>query len=421
MAEAGSTKTFLDMNRYQWTVLFAAWLGWGFDVFDGLLFNYVAPNCVPTLLGIPIGSPEAAKEVPYWTAIVTSLLLLGWAAGGLLFGRVADKIGRTKTLLITMVMYAVGTAACAIAPNIWVLLLCRLVASLGIGGEWAAGAAMVAEVVPEKRRVEAGAILYTAAPMGLFLATYVTYFVQKVAVPGSPETAWRWVFLFGLLPAIVAFIVRAFVKEPERWQSAADTIQPRLRELFRPEYIRMWTRRGGGRAHHVVELQRVSSGAGHFACQNGGRRRRGMEENSYEQFQHWGAARDPLHRALRQASGPKAHVCDLLFGEFGRDLFFFRFADGFAHPAVHVLLHRAYRVRCFRLVHVLLARTLSNPTSGDGGGILLQRRARYRGDRAVYRRCRSQAGARENSPSAVLGGCGATGGTASDSLCDGNP
>lgn len=239
MADGGSTKTFLDMNRYQWTVLFAAWLGWGFDVFDGLLFNYVAPNCVPTLLGIPIGSPEAAKEVPYWTAIVTSLLLLGWAAGGLLFGRVADKIGRTKTLLITMVMYAVGTAACAIAPNIWVLLLCRLVASLGIGGEWAAGAAMVAEVVPEKRRVEAGAILYTAAPMGLFLATYVTYFVQKVAVPGSPETAWRWVFLFGLLPAIVAFIVRAFVKEPERWQSAADTIQPRLRELFRPEYIRI--------------------------------------------------------------------------------------------------------------------------------------------------------------------------------------
>lgn len=239
MAEAKAPRTFLDMNGYQWTVIFAAWLGWGFDVFDGLLFNYVAPNCVPTLLGIPIKSPEAAKLVPYWTAIVTSLLLIGWAIGGLTFGRVADRIGRTKTLLITMVMYAVGTAACAIAPNIWVLLLCRFIASLGIGGEWAAGAAMVAEVVPEKRRVEAGAILYTAAPAGLFLATYVTYFVQKVAVPGSPETAWRWVFLFGLLPAIVAFIVRAFVKEPERWESADDKTHPSIKELFKPEYLRI--------------------------------------------------------------------------------------------------------------------------------------------------------------------------------------
>lgn len=228
------------MNGYQWTVIFAAWLGWGFDVFDSLLFNYVAPNCVPTLLGIPIKSPEAAKLVPYWTAIVTSLLLLGWAVGGLTFGRVADRIGRTKTLMITMIMYAVGTAACAIAPNIWVLLLFRFVASLGIGGEWAAGAAMVAEVVPEKRRVEAGALLYTAAPAGLFLATYVTYFVQKVAIPGSPETAWRWVFLFGLMPAIVAFLVRLFVKEPERWESASDDkSHPSIKELFRPEYIRI--------------------------------------------------------------------------------------------------------------------------------------------------------------------------------------
>src|SRR5581483_9297527 len=158
-------RTLLDMNGYQWTVLFAAWLGWGFDVFDGLLFNYVAPNCVPTLLHLPIGSPEAKAETLRWGGILTSLLLIGWATGGILFGRVADHIGRTRTLLLTMLLFAVGTAACALAPNIWVLMLFRVVASLGIGGEWAAGAAMVAEVVPEKRRVEAGALLYTSAPM----------------------------------------------------------------------------------------------------------------------------------------------------------------------------------------------------------------------------------------------------------------
>jgi MFS family permease len=232
-------RRLLDMDGYQWTVLFAAWLGWGFDVFDGLLFNYVAPNCVPTLLGIPIGSPEAKRATMEWTGILTSILLIGWAIGGIVFGKVADRIGRTKTLLLTMALYSVGTALCAIAPNIWTLIVFRMIASLGIGGEWAAGASMVAEVVPEKRRVEAGALLYTSAPLGLFLATFVTYQVQGVFFKGSPEVAWRYVFLFGLVPAAVAFLVRMFVREPERWKSVAErAAAPRIAELFSPEYRR---------------------------------------------------------------------------------------------------------------------------------------------------------------------------------------
>jgi MFS family permease len=233
---AGSGRTLLDMNGYQWTVLFAAWLGWGFDVFDGLLFNYVAPNAVPTLLGLAIGSPEAKKATLLWGGILTSILLLGWAAGGILFGQIADRIGRTRTLMLTMLLYALGTATCAAAPNIWVLILCRVVASLGIGGEWAAGAAMVAEVVPEKRRVEAGALLYTSAPAGLFLATFANFQIAGVFFKGAPETSWRYVFLCGLIPAAVAFVVRFFVKEPERWKhAAAGAKPPRLGELFTPE------------------------------------------------------------------------------------------------------------------------------------------------------------------------------------------
>ncbi len=225
------------MNGYQWTVLFAAWLGWGFDIFDSLLFNYVAPNAVPTLLGLQIGTPAAQAATLHWTGLLTSLLLIGWAVGGVLFGRVADRIGRTRTLLLTMGMYAIGTAACAFAPNMATLVVFRIIASLGIGGEWAAGAAMVAEVVPEKRRVEAGALLYTAAPLGLFLATIITFQIQGVYFKESPETAWRYVFLFGLVPAIVAFLVRLFVKEPERWEKVATTAAPpRLREIFTPEY-----------------------------------------------------------------------------------------------------------------------------------------------------------------------------------------
>jgi MFS family permease len=229
-------RTFLDMNGYQWLVLFAAWLGWGFDIFDGLLFNYVAPNCVPTLLGLQIGSPEARAATLKYAGIVTSVLLVGWAVGGILFGRICDRIGRTRTLLLTMAMYAIGTALCAIAPNMGFLIFFRVIASLGIGGEWAAGASMVAEVVPERRRVEAGALLYTSAPMGLFLATYVTYWIQGVALPSRPEVAWRYVFLFGLIPAAVAFVVRFFIKEPERWQKVSVTAAPSLSELFSPQF-----------------------------------------------------------------------------------------------------------------------------------------------------------------------------------------
>lgn len=231
-------RTLLDMNGYQWTVIFAAWLGWGFDVFDGLLFNYVAPNCVPTLLGLTLGSPEAKAATLQWTGILTSVLLIGWALGGIIFGKVADRIGRTRTLLLTMVLYSIGTACCAIAPNIWVLLACRIVASLGIGGEWAAGAAMVAEVVPEKRRVEAGALLYTSAPVGLFLATFVTFQITGVYF-NDPAVSWRYVFLCGLIPAAVAFMVRLFVKEPERWKRVAGESTAKLRELFSPAYLRV--------------------------------------------------------------------------------------------------------------------------------------------------------------------------------------
>ena len=140
--------------------------------------------------------------------------------------------------MLTMVLYAVGTAACAAATDLWMLVAFRLVASLGIGGEWAAGASMVAEVMPEKRRVEGGALLYTAAPFGLFLATLVNYQVAGVWFAGNTEQSWRYVFLFGLLPAVVAFVVRWYIHEPERWQNARQAGVVRLREIFAPAMIR---------------------------------------------------------------------------------------------------------------------------------------------------------------------------------------
>ena len=225
------------MTGYQWTVLFAAWLGWGFDTFDALLFNYVAASCVPDLLGLDPAAPETREQTLYWTGALTSLLLVGWAAGGIAFGKLADRIGRSRTLILTILIYSLGTAACAFAPNLWVLALFRFITSLGIGGEWAAGAAMVAEVVPEKKRLEAGALLYTAAPLGVFMAGFSSDLISNQWMPDNPS-AWRYVFLLGLIPAVFAVIVRRFVHEPEVWKaghafapkaSFAELLSPAMR------------------------------------------------------------------------------------------------------------------------------------------------------------------------------------------------
>ena len=237
MSQPVPGRKVLGLSPYQWVVVLAAWLGWGFDIFDGLLFNFVAPNCVPTLLHLQIGSPEAASATFTWTGRLTALLLIGWAVGGMVFGRLADRIGRTRTLMITMLLYGFGTALCALAPNIWALQIFRFIASLGIGGEWAAGAAMVAETVPESRRLEAGALLYTSAPFGLFLASAVNHQIAGVWMLDSPETSWRWVFACGLVPAALALLVRVFVHEPEKWKAARQTVKlPPVSELFTPAH-----------------------------------------------------------------------------------------------------------------------------------------------------------------------------------------
>jgi MFS family permease len=223
------------LTRYHWLVLAAVWFGWGFDIYDALLFNFVAPNAVPVLLGLSPGTPEAREAVVFWTGILTSLLLVGWAVGGLLFGWVADRIGRRRALFLTITVYACGTALCAAATDIWQLTIFRAIASLGIGGEWAAGAVLLAESVPEHRRLDAATLMQTASPLGIVLASFVNYQVAGVWFADSPEYSWRVVFLCGLLPVALAIVVRLFIRESDQWERRAGATQiASPRELLSP-------------------------------------------------------------------------------------------------------------------------------------------------------------------------------------------
>jgi len=249
---ADSAPLLFGFSRYQWLVIAAAWLGWGFDIFDALLFNFVAPNCIPTLLGLVPGSPEARAPTVFWAGVMSSMLLVGWAIGGVLFGMLADRWGRQRVLLATILLYSVGTGLCAVATDLWQLMVFRGLASLGIGGEWAVGAVLVAEAVPDSRRVEAAAIMQTASPTGLALATFVNYQIAGVWLAHSPATSWRYVFLSALVPAALALFVRLFLRESERFRSSrAPTAIAPLRELF-SSAIR--TRTASGLATAVVAL-----------------------------------------------------------------------------------------------------------------------------------------------------------------------
>ncbi len=231
---------FLGFSGYHWIVIAAAWAGWGFDVFDALLFNFVAPNCVPVLLGLQPGSPAAHAATVFWTGLTTSILLVGWAAGGVLFGWVADRIGRKRALLVTVAAYAAGTALCAAATHLWELIAFRLLASLGIGGEWGIGAALVAESVPDDKRVEAGVILQTSSPLGIVLASAVNYWIAGVWFADSPQTSWRYVFLAGLAPVVLALLIRIYVRESAHWTPAAVREHPPTpKELFGRDILKL--------------------------------------------------------------------------------------------------------------------------------------------------------------------------------------
>jgi MFS family permease len=208
----GSQGNFLGLSGYHWLVIAAGWAGWGLDVYDAVLFNFVARSCIPALLHLPPDSAAAKSATVFWNGLITSTLLVCWAAGGIACGYVADRIGRKRALFLTIA-----------------------VAALGIGGEWAIGAALVAEVVPENRRVEAGVIMQTGSPLGVILAGLVNYQITGVWLAGRPESAWRYVFLAGLLPVVLAVCVRVFLRESERWEAGRGSARPvSPRELFTP-------------------------------------------------------------------------------------------------------------------------------------------------------------------------------------------
>src|SRR3990172_5416805 len=143
---------YRELTRYHWFVLLVAALGWMFDCLDQQLFILARPAAMKELV-VAQETPElTALEIKKWGNYATSIFLMGWATGGLFFGVLGDRIGRAKTMLMTILLYSLCTGLSALSTGFWDFAFYRFLTGLGVGGEFAVGVALVAEVMPQRGR-----------------------------------------------------------------------------------------------------------------------------------------------------------------------------------------------------------------------------------------------------------------------------
>jgi MFS family permease len=204
------------LNRYHWFVLGVAALGWLFDCLDQQLFVLARPAAMESLL------PSAEKpRQDFWGDISTAVFIAGWATGGLFFGMLGDRIGRAKTMMITILAYSLCTGLSALSTSVWDFALYRFLTGLGVGGEFAVGVALVAEVMPSPARPYALGLLQALSAIGNISAALINWRLGLAEGEGLPIAPWRIMFLIGAVPALLALVVRLGLKEPETWKKAS--------------------------------------------------------------------------------------------------------------------------------------------------------------------------------------------------------
>lgn len=196
---AGRSKWYSGATPDQWRTFVSAYVGWMLDIMDLMLFAMVLRYIAVDL--------HFDKGV---AGAIASLTLLATAVGGLVFGYLADRIGRTRSMVLSILCYSLGTALCGLSESVAQLIVFRFILGLGIGGEWSAGAALITESWPAQHRGKVMAWVQSAFALGYAVAAVVAAVVL-------PHFGWRWVFAVGLLPALFAFWVRRHTRESEIW------------------------------------------------------------------------------------------------------------------------------------------------------------------------------------------------------------
>jgi MFS family permease len=217
-----SRKWYEGVTGYEWLVLVVASLGWIFDAFEGQLYNITRGDMLPDLLRAadPTLTAEAMGALSRaWGEKFLGIFLIGGTIGGWLFSSLADRWGRKPVMALTILCYSIFSGLTSFSTELWHVGVLRFLVAMGVGGEWAVGAAIVAEVFPKHARERAGGIFHTSSVAGIWLAA---------AAGLAVGTQWRIAYLVGIVPALLVLAVRVWLKEPESWKHAKQTKAERM-------------------------------------------------------------------------------------------------------------------------------------------------------------------------------------------------
>jgi MFS family permease len=219
-----------ELNRYHWFVLLVTALGWLFDCLDQQLFNLARVPAMKALL-------HSGQSVAEYGGYSTAIFLIGWATGGLTFGVLGDRIGRARTMMLTILIYSLCTGLSALSVGFWDFAFYRFITGLGVGGEFAVGVALVAEVMPDRARPYALGLLQALSAVGNVSAALISMGLGRLEQAGHVKEGWRWMFVVGAVPAFLSLLIWRRLKEPEKWKELAHSGEKKSRlgsyaELF---------------------------------------------------------------------------------------------------------------------------------------------------------------------------------------------
>lgn len=219
---------YAGVTRYQWLVLVIASAGWMFDAFEGQVFNITRGQMLADLMG----ASSTTERVRMWGDAFLAIFLIGGTLGGVAFGSLADRYGRKPMMAVTILFYSVFSGLTYFATELWHVAALRFLVALGVGGEWAVGATLVAEVFPPRARARASGIFHATSVVGTWLAA---------AAGLAVGSGWRYAYIIGVVPAVLVLWVRSSIHEPERWRRAGESRQQlgSFSELFG---VRRWAR-----------------------------------------------------------------------------------------------------------------------------------------------------------------------------------
>src|ERR1051325_10944134 len=232
---ATHVKTKTKLNANQIKGFWAAWGGWTLDGMDAFIYALVLVPALNELLprsGVPLTQGSGG----YAGSVLQALFLLGWGLS-MAWGPIADRFGRVKALMATILFYSVFTFLCGVVTNIWQLAVLRVLCGIGLGGEQPMGGTFVAEEWPEDRRKMGAGYMHTGYYFGFFLAALANFFI-------GANFGWRWMFVLGGAPALLVGWIQSGVREPETWRKqAAEKHRPKLSEAFNALFSAEYKRR----------------------------------------------------------------------------------------------------------------------------------------------------------------------------------